>query len=157
MRSVIQITESAALTCDGKLVSDCSKGMCVLLGFSAKDTRDVADKMIDKILKLRIFADENGKLNRSALQVGADLLVVSNFTLYANCASSRRPDFLNAMKFSEAAPLYEYFLERMQECADAWCEEDKKPRVYRGVFGGDMKVKIVNDGPVTVILDSEQF
>ena len=113
MRAVLQITEKAVLTCEGKTISDCGKGMCILLGLHQNDTEKEADLVIYKILKMRIFHDENGKLNLSALKVGADLLVVSNFTLYANL-SSRRPDFLQSMKYEPAKKLYEYFLEKMQ-------------------------------------------
>ena len=157
MRAVLQITEKAKLTCEGKTISDCGKGMCILLGLHQSDTEQEADKVIDKILKMRIFHDENGKLNLSALKVGADVLVVSNFTLYANL-SSRRPDFLQSMKYDAAKKLYEYFLQRMQEEADALREAgDPEVRILPGVFGGDMKVEIVNDGPITIVVDTDQM
>lgn len=157
MKAVLQITEKAVLTCEGKTVSDCGKGMCVLLGLHQNDTKKEADKVIDKILKMRIFHDENGKLNLSALKIGADILVVSNFTLYANL-SSRRPDFLQSMKYEPAKELYEYFLEKMQYEADQLREaEDPAVTVYPGVFGGDMKVEIVNDGPITIVVDTDQL
>ena len=101
--------------------------------------------------------DENGKLNLSALKVGADILVVSNFTLYANL-SSRRPDFLQSMKYEGAKKLYEYFLEKMQKEADALRETgDPAVKIFPGVFGGDMKVEIVNDGPITIVVDTDQL
>ena len=157
VKAVLQITEHSRVHCDGKTVSDCGKGMCVLLGFREGDSTEEADRMIDKILKMRIFADEKGKLNLSSLQIGADLLVISNFTLYANCAS-RRPDFLQAMKFAPAKELYEYFLNTMQKQADLLAESNApRVRVFPGVFGGDMKVEILNDGPITIVLDSEDF
>lgn len=157
MRAVLQITEKAVLTCEGETVSDCGKGMCILLGLHQNDTEQEADKVIDKILKMRIFHDENGKLNLSALKVGADLLVVSNFTLYANL-SSRRPDFLQSMKYEPAKKLYEYFLTKMQAEADALREDgDPAVKVFPGVFGGDMKVEIVNDGPITIVVDTDQM
>jgi D-tyrosyl-tRNA(Tyr) deacylase len=157
MRAVIQITEKARLFCEGELISDCKKGMCILLGLSETDTQKEADKVIDKILKMRIFQDENGKLNLSPVAVGADLLVVSNFTLYANL-SSRRPDFMKAMKFAPAKELYEYFLDKMQREADALAAPNAaKVKVYPGVFGGDMKVEITNDGPITIIVDTEEL
>ncbi len=157
MRAVLQITEKARLTCENELISNCGKGMCILLGLEEGDKREMADSFIDKILKMRIFADENGKLNRSSLDVGADILVVSNFTLCANL-SSRRPDFMRAMKFAPAKELYDYFLETMQSQADALRGDAPDPvRVYPGVFGGDMKVEIVGDGPVTIWMDSKDL
>ena len=153
MKAVLQITEKARLTCEGTLISECGKGMCILLGIQESDTKEIADQMIDKILKMRIFADEKGKLNRSALDVGADVLLVSNFTLCANL-SSRRPDFLNAMKFAPAKELYDYTLASMQAYAD---KSEGSARVFPGVFGGDMKVEIVNDGPITIWVDSRDF
>ncbi len=157
MRAVLQITEKSRLLCDGNVISDCGKGMCILLGIQNGDSEKEADKLIDKILKMRIYQDEKGKLNLSALKVGADILVVSNFTLYANCAS-RRPDFLRSAKFEPAKALYDYFLRKMQEEADALKEDgDGGVRVFPGVFGGDMKVEIVNDGPITILLDTDEI
>ena len=154
MKAVLQITEKARLLCEGDVVSECGKGMCVLIGLEEGDDRAEADKMIDKILKMRIFADENGKLNRCAADVGADILAVSNFTLCANL-SSRRPDFLHAMKFAAAKELYVYFLDAMQKRADeAAAPGQKSVRVFPGVFGGDMKVEITGDGPVTIVVTS---
>jgi len=157
MRAVLQITEKATLTCEGEIISQCGKGMCVLLGLHQNDTEKEADKVIDKLLKMRIFHDGNGKLNLSAMKVGADILVVSNFTLYANL-SSRRPDFLQSMKYEPAKKLYEYFLDKMQKEADSLREDGDLPvRVFPGVFGGDMKVEIVNDGPITIVVDTDQL
>ncbi len=155
MRAVIQLTEKSRLLCEGEVISDCQKGMCVLLGLKEGDTEAEADRVIDKILKMRIYHDENGKLNLSSLNVGADILVVSNFTLYAD-TSSRRPGFSRAMKYEPAQKLYTYFLEKMQQVADENATE-AKVRVFPGVFGGDMKVEIVNDGPITIILDTEEM
>lgn len=154
MKAVLQVTEKANLSCDGKLVSDCKKGMLVLLGISKDDTEKEADILADKLMKLRIFPDENGKLNLSSKDVSADVLIVSNFTLMANCASSRRPDFLKAMKYNEAEKLYEYFLSKCEEIAKS---EGGNAKIFRGVFGGDMKISLVNDGPLTVILDTGEF
>ena len=157
MRAVLQITEKSRLICEGEVISDCGKGMCILLGLHQNDTTLEADKVIDKILKMRIFHDGNGKLNLSALKVGADILVVSNFTLYANL-SSRRPDFMQSMKYEPAKALYEYFLKKMQSEADALLEAgDPAVTVYPGVFGGDMKVEIVGDGPITIVVDTDQI
>ncbi len=155
MRAVIQLTEKSRLLCEGKVISDCKKGMCILLGISENDTEKEADRIIDKILKMRIYHDENGKLNLSCLNIGADILVVSNFTLYAD-TSSRRPGFTKAMKFEPAAKLYEYFLTKMQAEANT-LKIEHPVTVYPGVFGGDMKVEIVNDGPITILLDTEEM
>ena len=157
MRAVLQITERCLLTCEGKTVSSCGRGMCVLLGFQTNDTPKEADLLIDKILKMRVFHDENGKLNLSALQIGADILVVSNFTLYANTAS-RRPDFLRSMKYEPAKELYGYFLDTMRSRAASLREEGTGDvKIFPGVFGGDMKVTIVNDGPITILLDTDEM
>ncbi|MBR5295443.1 MAG: D-tyrosyl-tRNA(Tyr) deacylase [Clostridia bacterium] len=157
MRAVLQITEKARLLCEGKVISDCKSGMCILLGLHENDTEKEADQVIDKILKMRIFKDENDKLNLSPLKVGADILVVSNFTLYANTAS-RRPDFMRSMKYEPAKKLYNYFLETMEKKAKELAQpEDKGVRVFPGVFGGDMKVEITNDGPITIILDTDEM
>ena len=157
MKAVLQIVEKSRLLCEGKLISDCGAGMVVLLGVKKGDTEKEARLLIDRILKLRIFPDGEGKINLSAVQKGADLLVVSNFTL---CASlrSRRPDFGASMPFAEAKEMYAFFLKQMQEEADRLaCETGKSVRVFPGVFGGDMKVEIFAEGPVTVVMDSEDF
>ena len=157
VRAVLQIVEKSRLLCEGKIVSDCGAGMVVLLGVKKNDTEKEADLLIDKILKLRVFRDEAGKLNLSAVQKGADLLAVSNFTLCANLRS-RRPDFGDSMPYEPAKALYEYFLSEMQKTADLLtAETGKKVRVFPGVFGGDMKVEIHGDGPVTIVMDSEDF
>ncbi len=156
MKAVLQITEKARLLCEGRLISDCKKGMCVLLGFCREDTKKEAALLIDKILKLRIFQDENGKLNLSSLDVGADILVVSNFTLSANLRS-RRPDFTDAMPYREAEIMYHDFLRTMQETANRLCGEHAAPQIFPGVFGGDMKVELTGDGPVTIIIDTKDF
>ncbi len=157
MRAVLQITEKASLVCEGELISDCKSGMCVLLGLHENDTEKEADKIIDKILKMRIFKDENDKLNLSPLKVGADILVVSNFTLYANTAS-RRPDFMKSMKYEPAKKLYHYFLEKMQTIASQLATaEDKGVKVFPGVFGGEMKIDLALDGPITILLDTDEM
>ncbi|MBR3837838.1 MAG: D-tyrosyl-tRNA(Tyr) deacylase [Clostridia bacterium] len=157
MRAVLQITEKARLLCEGEVISQCGKGMCILLGLEEGDTREEADRFIEKILNMRIFPDEKGKLNLCATDVGADILAVSNFTLCARL-SSRRPDFMNAMKFAPAKELYDYFLARTQIVADARAAEGKKgATVYPGVFGGDMKVEITGDGPITIWVTSEDL
>ncbi len=157
MRAVLQVTKKSGVLCEGSVISQCGKGMCILLGLADTDTKEIADKVIQKILKMRIFADDQGKLNRSAVDVEADILVVSNFTLYANL-SSRRPDFLKAMKFGPARELYDYFLKKMEaEAALLTPPGAKSPRIFPGVFGGDMIVEITGDGPVTILVDSEEL
>ena len=157
MRAILQIIENATLTCEGETISQCGKGMCILLGFMETDTEKELDRLLEKILKMRIFADADGKLNLSPLAVGADILLVSNFTLYADI-SSRRPGFSKAMKFAAAQALYQKALERMKEIADSLCTpEEKGIRVFPGVFGGDMKIDLKLDGPVTILLDTNEF
>ncbi|MBP5289771.1 MAG: D-tyrosyl-tRNA(Tyr) deacylase [Clostridia bacterium] len=158
MRAIVQVTRKSALTVEDKELWSAGAGMVVLLGIAREDTRETADKMIDKLLKLRIFPDENGKINLSALQTGGEIAVISNFTLYANCAASRRPDFARAMGYQEARELYAYFLRTMEQSARAWADPAGPVPVIRGgVFGGDMLLEIHNDGPLTVILDSADF
>lgn len=157
MRAVLQMTEKARLSCEGKIVSDCKNGLCVLLGLKEGDTEKEADKLIDKILKMRIFKDENDKLNLSSLKAGADILVVSNFTLFANTAS-RRPDFMKSMKYEPAEKLYQYFLEKMKAVADEIKQPgDKGINVFPGVFGGEMKIDLTLDGPITILLDTDEM
>ena len=157
MRAVLQVTKKSSVLCEGAVVSQCGKGMCILLGLGDGDTKEIADKVIQKILKMRIFTDNQGKLNLSAVDVEADILVVSNFTLYANL-SSRRPDFLKAMKFGPAKELYEYFMEKMQAEANLLATPGgKSAKIFPGVFGGDMIVEITGDGPVTILVDSEDL
>ena len=143
MRAVITRVLSASVTIDGEIVSDIGKGFLVLLGIHTSDTEDKAVKMADKICGLRIFEDENGKMNISPKDAGAELLIVSQFTLYADC-SSRRPGFTEAARPEISKPLYELVV---SEC------RAKGFNVGTGVFGADMKVGSVNDGPVTIVLD----
>lgn len=156
MRAIVQVTRESRLAVDEQVRWTAGRGMVILLGFAKTDTRETADQMIDKLLKLRIFPDEKGKINLSALAVGAEIGVISNFTLYADCASSRRPDFARAMGYEEAGALYDYFMDAMTCRAEEWAQE-KAPVVRGGVFGGDMLVSIHNDGPLTVIVDSADF
>lgn len=157
MKAVLQVTKSSAVFCDGALVSRCQKGLCVLLGIEENDTAEIADKMIDKILRMRIFTDANGKINLSSSAVGADILVISNFTLNADL-SQRRPSFSRAMRFEPANELYQYFLDAMQKKADEIkTPEEAGATVFPGVFGGDMTLEIIADGPVTIVVDSAEF
>ena len=121
----------------------------ILLGVVEGDTKDDAEKLIKKVPYLRIFEDENGKMNLSCLDIDGEMLVISQFTLAADCAHGRRPSFIGAAKPDEAIPLYEYFVEGLRSAGVS--------RVETGEFGADMKVELVNDGPVTIILDSKEL
>ena len=143
MRAVVTRVLSASVEIDGKKTAETGKGFLVLLGVHAEDTEEQAKKIADKICGLRIFEDENGKMNIAPADAGAELLIVSQFTLYADC-SSRRPGFSKAARPEVSEPLYELVVE---EC------RARGFTVGTGVFGADMKVASVNDGPVTIILD----
>lgn len=143
MRAVVTRVSSASVTIDGAVEGAIEKGFLVLLGVGPGDTEAVCDKLAEKICNLRVFEDENGKMNRNLEQVGGSLLVVSQFTLYAD-TSSRRPGFSGAAKPDLAVPLYERFMDRCRE---------RGFRVEHGKFGADMKVASVNDGPVTILYE----
>lgn len=144
MRVVIQRVLKADVTVEEKIVGSIGKGLLILLGVGKEDTKEIADRYIDKIIKLRIFADENGKTNLSLQDVQGEVLVVSQFTLYADCRKGNRPDFFNAGGAEQAKALYEYVLVKMRERIE---------KVEAGIFGADMKVSLVNDGPFTIVLD----
>jgi D-tyrosyl-tRNA(Tyr) deacylase len=145
MRAVIQRVRSAKVEVDGKTIGEIDRGLCILLGIHQEDTTEQVDWMVLKISQLRIFEDEEGKMNRSLLDVGASALVVSQFTLYADCRKGRRPSFVGAAPPEKAIPLYEDFCKRL--------ELEGVP-VQTGEFGAKMSVSIENDGPVTIVLDS---
>ena len=145
MRAVVTRVSRASVVIDGKVNGQIGLGFLVLLGIGPNDTPEIADKLADKICNLRVFEDENGKMNRSLEQVGGSLLVVSQFTLYAD-TSSRRPGFSGAAKPDLAIPLYERF---MTHCRERGFD------VQHGEFGADMKVDSLNDGPVTILFDTE--
>ena len=145
MRAVVTRVRSASVSIDGKVNGAIGQGYLVLLGVGPSDTEDTAVKLAEKICNLRVFEDENGKMNRNLEQVGGSLLVVSQFTLYAD-TSSRRPGFTGAAKPDVAIPLYERFMARCRERGFA---------VEHGEFGADMQVESVNDGPVTILFDTE--
>ena len=147
MKFVIQRVTNASVKVDGEVKGQIGKGFMVLIGVSQTDTENEADKLIKKMLGLRIFEDENGKTNLSLKDVDGELLLISQFTLYADCRKGNRPSFINAGKPDMANALYEYII---AECR-------KEFRVETGVFGADMKVELLNDGPFTVILDSEEL
>lgn len=149
MKAVIQRVSFASVTVDGKEVSKIDKGLLVLLGVQSGDEKADADVLANKICNLRIFEDENEKMNYSLLDIKGEMLVVSQFTLLANCVHGRRPDFLSAEKPKEAEEMYLYFCERIKNTG--------VNSVKQGVFGADMKVNLLNDGPVTIILDSKEL
>lgn len=148
MRFVIQRVREAGVEVDGSVVGQIKKGLMVLIGVNTTDTREIADKMIKKLVNMRIFEDENGKTNLALSDVGGSLLLVSQFTLYADCKKGNRPSFTNAGGPDMANELYEYII---QSCKEA------VPNVQKGIFGADMKVSLINDGPFTVILDSAEL
>lgn len=148
MRFVIQRVIESCVKVDGEVVGQIGKGFMVLIGVADSDTRETADKMIKKMLGLRIFEDADGKTNLSLDTVGGELLLISQFTLYANCKKGNRPSFIEAGKPEMAEAMYEYIIDRCKE---------QVPVVQQGRFGADMKVSLVNDGPFTIVLDSERL
>ena len=148
MRLVIQRVKNASVTVDNEVTGKIGKGYLVLVGVSDSDTESTVDKLIRKMIGLRIFEDENGKTNLSLADVSGSLLLVSQFTLYANCRKGNRPSFIEAGSPEKAEALYEYMV---REC------KKSVPEVQTGIFGADMEVSLVNDGPFTVILDSDQL
>ena len=148
MRFVIQRVSHASVTVDGKVLGKIAKGFLVLIGISGTDTEEIADKMVKKMLGLRIFEDENGKTNLDLRTVNGELLLISQFTLYADCRRGNRPGFTRAGKPEEANALYEYIVRKCRE---------EFPVVEKGEFGADMKVELLNDGPFTILLDSEEL
>lgn len=148
MKFVIQRVSNASVCVDGEKKGEIGKGFMVLIGVSNSDTKEVADKMVKKMTGLRIFEDENGKTNLALADVGGELLLISQFTLYANCKKGNRPSFIEAGAPDHAEVLYEYIIAKCRECV---------PVVEKGVFGADMKVSLTNDGPFTVVLDSQQL
>lgn len=149
MKVVIQRVSESSVTIDSDVVGKIGAGIMVLVGVAVGDTRQDAERLADKMLKLRIFPDENGVMNRSLLDVSGDLLIISQFTLLASTARGNRPSYINAARPEESIPLYEYFIElcrsRMPEGAT----------LATGRFGADMKVALVNDGPVTIVIDTK--
>ena len=146
MRFVIQRVAHAEVAVNEETIGKIEKGYLVLIGIAETDTREIADKLIRKMIGLRIFEDENGKTNLSLSDVGGNLLLVSQFTLYANCKKGNRPSFIEAGSPEKANELYEYIITKCKESV---------PVVDQGSFGADMKVSLLNDGPFTILLDSE--
>ncbi|MGN0653431.1 MAG: D-aminoacyl-tRNA deacylase [Oscillospiraceae bacterium] len=148
MKFVIQRVTSASVDVDNVTVGKIGKGFLVLIGIGKEDNEEIADKMVKKLIGMRIFEDENGKTNLSLNDVGGELLLISQFTLYADCKKGNRPSFINAGLPDDANRLYEYIISK--------CKEEIKV-VEKGVFGADMKVSLLNDGPFTIILDSKEI
>ena len=147
MRVLVQRSKNSKVTIDGKINGSIEHGYVLLVGFTDGDNETIIDKMINKILNLRIFEDENGKMNLSILDTGGSILSISQFTLYANAKEGRRPSFVEALNPSDASNLYDKFNEKLKS----------KIHTETGIFGADMKVEIFNDGPVTIMLDSKEL
>ena len=145
MKIVVQRVKNAKVDVDGKTVGKIDKGFLVLLGVTNGDTKEQADYLAKKLCKLRVFTDENDKMNLDIKQVGGKILIVSQFTLYANCKDGNRPSFTEAARPEEAEELYEYFCEQ--------CKEKYGIEVQKGIFGAHMEVSLLNDGPVTIIIE----
>lgn len=148
MRAVVQRVTSSKVEVDGEVIGNIGKGLNVLLGISKEDTEEDIKYLKEKIINLRIFEDENGKLNKSLLDIKGDIIIVSQFTLYGDCRKGRRPSFVEALGGDEAYKLYEKFVEEVKKEVD---------NVATGSFGADMKVSIENDGPVTLLIDSKKI
>lgn len=148
MKFVIQRVSEASVSIEGNVVGKINKGFVVLIGVSNSDTKQIADKMIQKLVGMRIFDDENGKTNLALHDVEGELLLVSQFTLYANCKKGNRPSFINAGSPEMANEMYEYIISE--------CKKQVKV-VERGEFGADMQVSLCNDGPFTIVLDSAEI
>lgn len=146
MIAVLQRVSKASVSVDGAVVGKCGKGLAILLGVAEGDSDNDAKVLAEKISKLRIFTDENDKMNLSVMDVDGEALVISNFTLLANYAHGNRPDYMSAANPQEANRLYEYFCDLLSQ---------KLKSVQKGVFGADMAVEISNDGPVTIVMDSK--
>lgn len=149
MKAVLQRVKHSSVTIDGKKKSEIGQGFMILLGVVSGDTKEDADKLVRKIPVLRVFEDENGKMNLSCLDIDGEMLVVSQFTLCADCSYGRRPSFTDSAPPIEANELYEYVVEELKKAG--------VKSVQTGEFGADMQVELLNDGPVTIILDSKEL
>lgn len=148
MKVVIQRVSEASVTIDGQIHGEIKKGFLLLVGIQDADNEEIIRKMADKIYRMRIFEDENEKMNLSLPQVGGEILSISQFTLYADCKKGNRPSFTNAGKPELATTLYDQFNQKLQE---------QGMHVETGIFGADMKIELLNDGPVTIVLDSKEL
>lgn len=149
MRAVVQRVSSASVKIDGNIKGEIEKGFMILLGVMQGDTEEQVDILVKKIFNMRVFEDENEKMNLSISQVEGNMLIISQFTLGADCSHGNRPSFINAERPEKAIPLYESFVSKMQDLLGK--------QVATGEFGADMKVSLCNDGPVTIILDTEDL
>lgn len=149
MKFVIQRVLNSSVKVDGETIGSIEKGFMILIGVADSDTKEIADKMVDKMIKLRIFEDSDGKTNLSLSDVNGELLLISQFTLYADCKKGNRPSFIKAGKPDFASDMYEYIISK--------CKTYEGLKVERGKFGADMKVELINDGPFTIVLDSEEM
>lgn len=147
MRVILQRSKESKVTIDGKVNGKIDKGYVALVGFTDGDNTEIVDKMIKKIVNLRVFEDENEKMNLSIQDIGGSILSISQFTLYADSKKGNRPSFINAMNPTEASKLYDIFNQKLSKIL----------HVETGIFGADMKVEIYNDGPVTIVLDSNEL
>lgn len=147
MKLVIQRVSDASVKVDGKIVGQIKKGFMVLFGVTHTDTKEDADFLAKKLLNLRVFRDENDKMNLALKDINGELLIISQFTLYADCSHGNRPSFIGAAKPEQANELYEYFCDKCKESGF---------NVEKGIFGAEMKVSLLNDGPVTIIMDSNE-
>lgn len=148
MKIVLQRVKEASVTIDGEIHGAIGKGYMILVGFNEEDNNEIIDRLVEKVIHLRVFEDENQKMNRSLLDVEGSILSISQFTLYADCRKGRRPSFINAAKPDISSPLYDYFNE---------CLRNQGIHVETGIFGADMKCALTNDGPVTIVLDSDEL
>jgi D-tyrosyl-tRNA(Tyr) deacylase len=144
MKIVLQRVSSASVKVDSKIVGRIEHGLLLLIGFSSTDTEESILPTLEKIVKLRIFSDEEGKMNKSVLDIEGSMLLISQFTLYADTKKGNRPSFIEAARPEQAIPLYEFFIAEMRK---------RITQVETGIFGADMKVELVNDGPVTIVFD----
>ena len=144
MKIIVQRCKAASVTVDNKIVGAIDEGLMLLVGFTYGDTSREIDYMVDKVLNLRIFDDDNGVMNRSLLDVNGSILSVSQFTLYADSSKGRRPSYVNALSGNEAIKLYEEFNQKIKE---------KDIHIETGIFGAEMQVELINDGPITIILE----
>ena len=149
MKAILQRVKIAKVEVDGEVVGEIGKGFLVLLGVAREDDQREAEVLADKIAGLRVFTDENDKMNLSLADIGGEVLVISNFTLCADCSHGRRPSFIAAARPEQAEPLYEYFSQRLRDAG--------VKKVAQGIFGADMAVSLLNDGPVTIDINSKDL
>lgn len=149
MKAILQRVKFAKVEVDGEVVGEIGNGFLVLLGVAREDDQREAEVLADKIAGLRVFTDENDKMNLSLADIGGEVLVISNFTLCADCSHGRRPSFIAAARPEQAEPLYEYFSQRLRDAG--------VKKVAQGIFGADMAVSLLNDGPVTIDINSKEL